>query len=272
MARRATRRRENGVGAVTVTELLKQQPLPVRIPSREEQDSAGFVRELLDQEASPEHRPHRLLRVFGLTAGVLVLGGAIAAAAIIGAVRHNRQSPQAVPMPVAITGAAALRPDAFSTQVNESHLTKEVAATKAGTPPKATSLSPSLLPLPAVPTATTQNSARQQHIEATTATPLSEVAVVREFYRRVLVDPDSALTLVDPRLSNIDQIGFVKSWGSVRTIQPEVIEARPDNSVLGVVAIQQSDGDWLRVEQVLHLSDGPTPKIIDAEILSAQHT
>jgi len=43
----------------------------------------------------------------------------------------------------------------------------------------------------------------------------------------------------------------VRSWSAVRALRIDRIEVRPDNSVLGMIAIQQPDGSWLRVEQVL---------------------
>ena len=43
-----------------------------------------------------------------------------------------------------------------------------------------------------------------------------------------------------------------------------------DGTVLGVIGIQQADGSWLHVEQLLRVDGGSQPKIIDARVLSAQ--
>ena len=94
--------------------------------------------------------------------------------------------------------------------------------------------------------------------------------MVRAFYKTVAENPRDALSMIGGTLTDLDPTGFIRSWSSVRAVRTERVEAMSDGTVLGVIGIQQADGDWLHVEQLLRVEGDSQPKIIDARVLSAQ--
>lgn len=253
-------------GAISVAELIRKQPKPVRIQSAEEAATDGLVTDLLGAEREPHYiEPRRStgVKLLGIVVAAMALCGTVAAASMITNTRQEAAPPAPVtaPAPAPITGVSALRPDLLGTEVNgSSAITSTAAPSATGTTAQPTT---SQQPLGA-------GSPRAKAATAPTPVAQTPVEVVRQFYALVTQDPGGALKLVSSALGSFDPAGFVRSWSAVRTLRTDRIEVQPDNSVLGVIAIQQPDGSWLRVEQVLRLDDQTPPKIIGAEVLSAQ--
>ena len=258
MERPAGGRRHSRGGSVSVADLIRRQPGSVRIPTPDEAATDGLLSDLLDGRQLPDDSEPRAstgLKVLGVLVGAVTLAATIAAASMITSdPRPSRAALITAPPPQALSGAGALRPDFLATEV--AGKTAEAAPLSAAP----TTTDPS--PTPVTPTATqralTQNSA---------ADPAE---VVRDFYDTVAQNPRDALSMMGGSLADLDPTGFVRSWSEVRTVRPERVEARSDGTVLGVIGIQQADGSWMHVEQLLRVDGGSQPKIIDAQVLSAQ--
>ncbi|MET1072614.1 MAG: hypothetical protein ABWY11_08220, partial [Umezawaea sp.] len=78
-----TGRRHNRTGSITVAELIRNQPSPVRIPSREEADTEDLMEDVLGLEETDQRRSNRAAKAAGLVAGGLVLFASVAAASIL---------------------------------------------------------------------------------------------------------------------------------------------------------------------------------------------
>ncbi|ANZ37681.1 hypothetical protein BBK82_18095 [Lentzea guizhouensis] len=252
-----------------MAELIKQQPTPVRIPSREEAATDALVTSLLGPTelvppVSPARRRRarnaRIARVAGCCrrrrAGSSITGAAILAA--------NRPPNAGVPVserPFAVR-RERLRPDVLSAQLPSEHTPLRTAPEVPMPQPSALLLAP-----PAEPSA---------EPSAETATPLvstgpqPQVDVVKKFYELLTTKPNAAAKLLSPDLVGTDPKEFVESWGMIRTVNVDQTSLRPDGTVLAVVSMQELNGSWLRLEQLFWLTDTTQPRIIGTEVLSAQ--
>ena len=254
MERPAGGRRHSRGGSVSVADLIRRQPGSVRILTPDEAGTDGLLGDLLGGKGLPddsEPRSSAALKLLGVLVGALTLAGTITAASMItNDPRPTKAAMVTSPHPQALSGAGALRPDLLAT---------EVAGKTAA-----------VAPLSAAPTSTDSLLAAATQPATTSLNPaMSPVDVVRDFYNTVAENPRDALAMIGGSLADLDPTGFVRSWSSVRAVRPEKIELQPDGTVLGVIGIQQADGSWLHVEQLLRV-DGSQPKIIDAQVLSAQ--
>ncbi|MFI9385402.1 hypothetical protein [Kutzneria sp. NPDC052558] len=258
MERPAGGRRHSRGGSVSVADLIRRQPGSVRIMSPEEAATDGLLGDLLGGNGLPDDsdpRTSTALKLLGVLVGVITLAGTITAASMItGDSRPARAALVTAPRPQALSGTGALMPDVLATQVaGNTVLAAPLSAGPTTESPAATSTSTTVSP------------------RALAANPVpSAVDVVRDFYKTVAENPRNALSMIGGTLADLDPTGFIRSWSAVRAVRAERIEAQPDGTVLGVIGIQQADGDWLHVEQLLRVDGGSQPKIIDAQVLSAQ--
>lgn len=258
MERPAGGRRHSRGGSVSVADLIRRQPGSIRIPTPEEAASDGLLSDLLGGKQLPddsEPRTSPALKLLGVFVGAVTLAGTITAASMItGDPKPARAALVTLPHESVLSGAGALRPDVLATEVAG----KTAAVAPLSAAPTSTSSGPSSDAATPAPATTSPNAAQ------------SPVDVVRDFYNTVAENPQTALTMIGSSLADLDPTGFVRSWSSVRAVRTERVEQQPDGTVLGVISIQQSDGSWLHVEQQLRVDGGNQPKIIDAQVLSAQ--
>ena len=94
--------------------------------------------------------------------------------------------------------------------------------------------------------------------------------MARAFYRLVATDPNMAQQLISPSLLSTDNSGFDRAWSSLGKIEIENVEQPTANTAEVVVRMLEPDGTWLRVVELLHVTNGDEPLINGAELLSAQ--
>jgi hypothetical protein len=266
-----TGRRHNRAGSITVEELIRKQPIPLRIPSVEEAETDVLVREVLGLEEAKYHRrPNRTAKAAGLLTGAFVLVASVAAASILAG--HRPQGPEQSPTaaPIELSGSSALRPDLLSARLG----TDEPRATEAdGVGP-----APSASPLPHPPIAADPKLDPSAPPTAALAPPTvpstsqPKIDVVRKFYELLPANPTEASRLLTADLVGGDPLDFVRSWNTIKAITVDGATLRPDGGVLAEVSMQELDGRWLRVEQLFWFSDTSTPKITRTELLSAQRS
>ncbi|SHG52174.1 hypothetical protein [Streptoalloteichus hindustanus] len=277
-------RRHPRAGSISVAELIGQHPRPVRVPPPHLAEADRLVEELLgpaptaeeDEEEGPR-RVGRVARIVGLTVGALVLCGAVAAAAMItGSPPHGGATTATPSTPSQISGVAALRPDVLDGGLTGRRDTAVAtgAATAGATRTPGAATTTAMTPTPTRvggPTSTTSGVGTRPITTDPSAGGLgSGVEVVREFYRLLAVDPNAAFALLDPGLPGGDATGFATSWRGVRAVRLEDATPRLDGAVEARTAIQQADGGWLRVRQLLFVSETNPPRITGARLLSAQ--
>lgn len=259
-----TGRRHTRVGSISVAELIKQQPSPMRIPSNEEAATDALVTSLLGPtEATPpisagrrrRTRQNRAAKIAGLLTGAIVLVSSVAGAAILADKRPANTGIPISERPVALSGASALRPDVLSSQ-----LPNEQAPLQTTDAPLA--LPPALLLEPTTEPTTPSVSIGAQ----------PQVDVVRRFYELLTTKPNSAAKLLSADLVGTDPKAFIESWRMIRIVNVDQTSLRPDGSVLAVVSMQELNGSWLRIEQLFWLTDTSQPRIIGTEVLSAQRS
>ena len=258
MERPAGGRRHSRGGSVSVADLIRRQPGSERILSPEEAATEGLLGDLLGGKGLPddsEPRTSTALKLLGVLVGAVTLAATITAASMI--TKDPGPAKAAVttsPAPRALSGAGALRPDVLATEV----------AGKAAAP----------APLSAAPTTTDPSSTAAASTPGQRALTQNQAAspvdVVRDFYNTVAQNPRDALSMIGGSLADLDPTGFIRSWSEVRAVRPDKVEAQSDGTVLGVIGIEQADGSWLHVEQLLRLDGGNQPKIVGAQVISAQ--
>jgi hypothetical protein len=254
-----------------VAELIKQQPVPIRIPSNEEAATDALVTSLLGPTENMTEtttvipvvagrrrrtRTNRAAKVAGLLTGAIVLVSSVAGAAILAGKRPANTGVPVTERPIALSGASALRPDVLSAQLpNE----QTPLRTTADTPlPQ-----PSALLLLETPEPTTPE---------VSVGPQPQVDVVKRFYELLTTKPASAAKLLSPELVGANPKEFAESWGKIKSVNVDQTSVRPDGSVLAVVSMQELTGGWLRIEQLFWLTDTTQPRIIGTEVLSAQRS
>ncbi|RAS68823.1 hypothetical protein C8D87_102896 [Lentzea atacamensis] len=265
-----TGRRHTRAGSISVAELIKQQPSPMRIPSNEEAATDALVTSLLGPTENMTAttvtipvvsgrrrriRRSRAAKAAGLLTGAIVLVSSVAGAAILASKRPANYGIPVSERPVALSGASALRPDILSAQLPNEHTPLQTAADTPMPQPSALLLN---MPEPTTPEVSTG--------------PQPQVDVVKRFYELLTTKPSSAAKLLSPDLVGANPKEFVESWGMIKTVNVDQTSLRPDGSVLAVVSMQELDGSWLRIEQLFWLTDTTQPRIIGTEVLSAQRS
>ncbi|MGW6449751.1 hypothetical protein [Lentzea sp. NPDC055074] len=272
-----TGRRHARAGSISVAELMKQQPAPMRILSNEEAATDALVTSLLGPTENMtatttvipvvpgrrrRTRTGRVARVAGLLTGAVVLVSSIAGAAILAGKRPANVGVPISERPVALSGSSALRPDVLSAQLPHEH------------PPLQTTPT-AVMPMPQ-PSALLLETAAVQAPETATPEvsigPLPQVDVVKKFYELLTTKPGAAAKLLTPDLVGANPAEFVQSWGKIKTVNVDQTSVRPDGSVLAVVSMQETDGSWLRIEQLFWLTSTTQPRIVATEVLSAQRS
>lgn len=272
-----TGRRHNRAGSISVAELMKQQPAPMRILSTEEAATDALVTSLLGPTENitatttvipvvPGRRRRtgtgRVARIAGLVTGAVVLVSSIAGAAILAGKRPANVGVPISERPVALSGSSALRPDVLSAQLPHEH-------------PAAPTSPTAVMPMPQPSALLLETAAAQTPDTATpevSVGPLPQVDVVKKFYELLTTKPNSAAKLLTPDLVGANPADFARSWGRIKTVNVDQTSVRPDGSVLAVVSMQEADGSWLRIEQVFWLTSTTQPRIVGTEVLSAQRS
>ncbi|MGI5504525.1 hypothetical protein [Lentzea sp. CA-135723] len=272
-----TGRRHNRAGSISVAELIKQQPTSIRILSNEDAATDALVTSLLGPTENMtattavipvvpgrrrrDTKPSRAGRVAGLLTGAIVLVSSIAGAAILAGKRPDNAGVPVSERPVALSGSSALRPDVLSAQLPNERPPVPTTGTAVPMPqPSALLLEPSA-----------QETADSATPEVSVG-PLPQVDVVKKFYELLTTKPGAAAKLLSPELVGASPAEFVKSWGTIRTVNVDQTSVRPDGSVLAVVSMQEADGSWLRIEQLFWLTSTTQPRIVGTEVLSAQRS
>ncbi|MDU0294080.1 hypothetical protein [Saccharothrix longispora] len=248
-------RRHSRAGSVSVAELIRKQPAPVRTPAPGRAAAHGPVTGPVTDPPVPGPRPSdrrgRRARLVGVAAGAALVLASVAAASLLAAHREAGPDEPRVEAPGPISGVSALRPDVLSDRLG---------ANRPGVPP-----------LGASPVADDVPSPLGEDVHAILPTgPKPQVEAVRTFFELLPSKPVDASRLLSPDLLGDGAREFVAAWRGVRAITIESTSLRPDGTVLAVVSVQERGGDWMRVEQLFRLTDTTVPRIVDAEVLSAQ--
>jgi hypothetical protein len=248
-------------GSIAVVDLIRRQNVgPVRIPSIEEADTDALLTELLGEEIEPgRHRGKmaRAAKLVGLAVGSIVLCGSVATAATLARSRPPA-NPPVVAAPTPITGIGALRPDTLEAQLSD-HGGAAAAPITSAKPVASVKVAP---PGGKAPVATGKPA------PPAAASPQQ---LVREFYQLVGSQPAAAAQLLSPSLLSTDPTGFINAWQSAAKVEVDSVQANPDGTVQAVVRMLQADGSWLRVVELLHVTQGSQPLISGAQLLSAQN-
>jgi hypothetical protein len=246
-----------------VAELIKNQPSPIRIPSREEAANEGLVEDLLGPEETTQdkRRSTRAAKAAGLVTGALVLFASVAAASVLAGNRPTGPDRPRTAAPIELSGSTALRPDLLSAKLGD-----ETAPTAATPAPKA--------PIAADPKidSTGTPSAPVVAPPAVALGAQPKIDVVRRFFELLPAQPAAASRLLTTDLVGGSAGDFVRSWSTIKAITVDSTTLRPDGSVLAEVSMQELDGRWLRVEQLFWFSDTSVPRIVATEVLSAQRS
>jgi hypothetical protein len=220
--------------------------------------------------AELESRFARRAKLAGLAFAATLVTVAVMVAGTLTS-QHRRPVPVAQGDREEITGAAALGAFAVPGSLNPGnrsgggvagdHPTSAVTAPDPLHPGDTTSRPASLPPVPA--TADGGQEPQQARYD--------KLAVVKNFYREVAIDPQAALDLLDPGLAAQQPGDLVRAWSSMASVQVEKAELQPDGSVLAVVTMLEPGGSRLQVIQLLRVADDATGLISEARLLSAQH-
>ncbi|WP_253770840.1 hypothetical protein [Goodfellowiella coeruleoviolacea] len=247
-----------------MAELLRKQPVPIRIPSCEEADTDGFVHELLGPPHQRAIRPGKartVAKLAGIATGALVLCASVTVASLTTRNRPAVDISARLTRPAEITGANALLPGFLNQHLGAPAPTGSAAANANARPggPAATRAPEAGGTAEATPLSSVQMAADAEPTD-----------LVREFYRLLDDRPRDALALIDTRSLTLDPVEFVQSWSAVRDIDVARLENRENGTVHAVVTLRQRDGHWLRLEELFHTTNLPSLRISDATVLSAE--
>jgi hypothetical protein len=266
-----TGRRHNRAGSISVAELINQQPTPMRILSTEEAATDALVTSLLGPTENmtatttvipvvPGRRrrtgSRRLARAAGLLTGAVLLVSSIAGAAILAGKRPANTGVPVSERPVALSGSSALRPDVLSAQL----------------PNERTPVQTTAVPMPQPSALLLQTAEPEPSTPEVSVGPQPQVDVVKRFYELLTTKPNSAAKLLSPELVGASPKEFAEAWGRIKSVNVDQTSVRPDGSVLAVVSMQETNGSWLRIEQLFWLTDTTQPRIVGTEVLSAQRS
>ncbi|GAA2664188.1 MULTISPECIES: hypothetical protein [Actinosynnema] len=196
----------------------------------------------------PEHPARRAARVVGWITGALVLLASVVSAAVLADRRGIGPAHLGVEAPLVMTGSSALRPDLLSAELGGTVVVDSGLVVDGPLP----------VPQPASP--------------EVVVGPRPQVDVVRRFFELLPTRPASASALLSPDLVGASPADFVESWSLISAIAVESVAPRPDGAVLAVVSMRERDGGLLRVEQLFRLTGASAPRIVGAEVISAQRS
>jgi hypothetical protein len=269
-------------GSITVAELIKNRPTPVRLPSRDDEpQTEEMLPGLLDehhpepsvQDAAPNThrrapaRTKQLAKLAGLGVATAVLCASVAAASIINAKRQEAATEAAARPTIGMTDEQALLPNLFTLgpASPQRRVTTELPAPNTGSaagsvdnrgPGSRTVVDPKRVatnPGPQV--------RPQEPVDA---------ELVRRYYALLSSQPTLALSLLDGVLRDSDLSQFVTSWSQVRDINVVDVQRKDDGALLAVVEMLLPNGDTARVQQLLRVTETVPQRITGAEIISAQ--
>lgn len=212
---------------------------------------------------------HRLARTIMFATTTMLLCGVVAAFSVLGGEGSDRLVPS-TPMigPGKIDGPTVVRPDLLDRQLAGGLLDPaQIPSPPAGPPPVSPS-GGSLQP---------QDEARAAllvdvgpEVDSSGSAPEAEEVrnFVRLFFESLEAHPDRSYDLLGPEMRGDSRELFIRSWASVIVEVPQ-LEGGDGGVVRAVVTIAWPDATLLRTEQLLVVSDGPSPKIVRAELLSA---
>ncbi|TDC92881.1 hypothetical protein E1161_12400 [Saccharopolyspora aridisoli] len=225
---------------VTVAELIRRGP--------QTPEQAGLADELADSEAAPTRSQQGGLGVL-TTLGLLLLISAAGAAALIMA--KPAQLPRPSHSAAAISGVPALRPDlvleaAWPFVGNGGF----AAAAEGGGNASAAEPEDTHLANPAAGSASTA------------------LRLVRDFYGRAQDSPDRIGELLAPELGQATEL--TRAWSAVDAVRLNELRMEPDGSVHAQVEAVYPGGRRVLLDHHLHVSPGPLPRIVSAELRSAR--
>lgn len=274
MDRLTTGRRHVRAGSVTVTELLTRQASPARCtdssPAPERHDDTDTT-DVIAAVATAAHRrePARgaqLAKLASLGVAGVVLCGAFAISSVVAHQRREAAHPLTRPS-VQITGEQALLPDKLDETLPK-------APAPAPVPPPDRPLAAEERPVPstaptraAVPVSPNTGDTSASG-GATTAAPVSDLELVREFYENLPDSPVAAFNLLSSDLLHTSLGEFLASWSTVTAIDSVELAPHADG-VLATVRMSLADGGKLRIQQLLTVAESPR-RIVGVQLLSAQ--
>lgn len=224
---------------VTVAELIRRGP---HTPEQ------GLLAAELGSDAAPTRTPRAGLIVMAAL-GVLLLISAAGAGALI--MTKPAQLPRPADSAAAISGAQALRPDLvlqakwpFEGNGGFESTTEGGGTVAAAEPGNA------YLANPAAGSQTTT------------------LRVVEDFYRLAQDAPTRLGELLAPELGQAEELH--RAWESVEAVHVVSLRAQPDSSVSALVEAVYPGGGRVLLDQHLHVSPGPLPHIVGAELRSAR--
>jgi hypothetical protein len=276
--RLTTGRRHVRAGSVTVTELLSRQASPTHCTDSSKADTEidaitdtiPVVVEEEEVEAAHRREPAKaaqLAKLASLGVAGVVLCGAVTISSMIAHQRREATS-QAIRPSLQITGEQALLPDQLDETVpTPAPKTPLVADDEADdtagdrpAPKNSTATPPA-----ATPASDTGTSASGG---AVTTPPVSDEALVREFYANLPDSPAAAFDLLSPEGFSTSLSEFLASWSKVTAIDTVDVVKRADG-VLATVRMRLLGGGQLRIEQLLTVAESPR-RIVGVQLLSAQ--
>jgi len=214
---------------------------------------------------------HRLARTIMFATATMLLCGVVAALSTLGGEGSDRLVPSTPTVgPGRIAGPPVVRPDLLDRQLAGGLLDPARVRSQ---PSSAQPVSPggsagSLQPQDEVRAALLVDVGPE--VDSGGSAP--EAAEVRDFVRLFFesleAHPDLAFDLLGPEMRGDSRELFIRSWDEVIVEVPQ-LEGGDGGVVRAVVVIAWPDATLLRTEQLLVVSNGPSPKIVRAELLSA---
>lgn len=220
---------------------------------------------------TPHRRPHHTgahwAKVICLALSGLALCTAIAIGSMISH-KHATSARSARP-DLGINGERALLPDQLNSAVPGYRVNN--APGLSGKETRATQVIENTGgPVPTIaPTTTISTSTTPVEVTVTVDPAPSKLALVLRYYELIPDSPDRAFSLLDATALGTSLTEFVGSWSNVTDVH--VLEIREqDDDVLATVRMRLPDGSYLRIQQLLEITDTLPQRIVGAQIRSAQ--
>ncbi|WP_089300159.1 hypothetical protein [Haloechinothrix alba] len=121
-----------------------------------------------------------------------------------------------------------------------------------------------------------QPSQREQEAGSTAAdSPPSAEDVVRTFYDRVATDPEGAIAMLTDEVveASIEPSRASRAhiWRTASDLEVHELRIQSDDVIRALVTLTDPTGARLRLDQLLHVSTEPEPRITEVRLLSSQH-
>ncbi|MGH3979748.1 MAG: hypothetical protein ACRDRZ_12235 [Pseudonocardiaceae bacterium] len=259
LARRSVDERQRGSTGRTTVQLV---PAPAALhrattaPSSDEPEERSNI-------SVPPGRAGRAVLAGGVAVALL---GSLAAALQSVPVSQRPAPLAAGSQPGIVTGTDALRPDILGGELLSDR--SPGTAPPAGDAPPADpgrQHDPAGAPPPAPAGHSTPGPSSTELV-----TDEATLRLVEELLESLPVNPDSATAVLDPALSAVDPGSFRKSWRGVQHVDVRELRREPDGRVRVAMTLVQTDGQRLRTEHLLTITNGRQPRILGAVLLSAQ--